>query len=82
MEARLNITWNGQCGDLPDPIEYDTSEPDIKAMAMEAVRNGSVPGIRADNSVDFSDFRVEKFPAEEGRDFMMVMIRPKTPYGR
>lgn len=81
MEARLNITWNGQCGDLPDPIEYDSSENDIKAMATEAVRGGGVPGIRADQNVDFSDFRVEKFPAEEGRDTMLVMIRPKTPFG-
>lgn len=27
--ARLNITWNGQNGDLPDPVSWHASDREI-----------------------------------------------------
>jgi len=73
--ARLNVTYNGANGDLPDPVTRDASDADIKRWATEAVRAGSVPGIPADPNADFTDFVVDRFPVAR------VMIRPKTPFG-
>ncbi|MFA6234102.1 MAG: hypothetical protein WC824_07950 [Bacteroidota bacterium] len=33
MDARLNITINGQNGDLVDMIPYDVPDADVKRMA-------------------------------------------------
>ena len=52
--ARLNITWNGQNGDLPDPVSWHASDKEILRWAAEAVRSGSVPGITA---LTFDHFR-------------------------
>jgi hypothetical protein len=80
-EARLNITFGGQNGDLPDPIAFDASDADVKAWAAEAVRNGSIPGIQAAAEADFHDFVVDRFAATEARPFQLVQLRPKTAYG-
>ena len=81
-EARVNITWGGQNGDLPDPVQYDASEDNIRQWITEAVRAGDVPGIPADPNADFSDFVVKKFEPNEGRPHNLIQIRPKTAYGR
>ncbi len=44
-EARVNVTFGGQNGDLPDPVFYDSTDGDIRAMVTEAIRDGSIPGI-------------------------------------
>lgn len=80
MEAKLNITYDGSNGDLPDFVSYDLPDSDIRMMATEAVASGSVPGIAA-QAADFSDFVVERFPASEARAFPLISIRPKTPFG-
>jgi hypothetical protein len=80
-EARVNVTWQGQNGDLPDPVAYDSTEKDIRTWITEAVRTGGVPGIRADEAADFKDFMVERFNATEARPFNLIQIRPKTPFG-
>jgi hypothetical protein len=79
MEAKLNITYSGQNGDLKDPISFDASDEDIKGWAVEAVRSGSVPGIDAQEA-DFTDFVVDRFSAKEDLP-ARVLIRPKTPFG-
>lgn len=79
-EASLNITVNGMNGDLPDPVAFDAPDADIKEWATEAVGNGSVPGIEAVPGVDFTDFVVDRFSANEERP-NRLMIRPKTPFG-
>lgn len=79
-EARLNITWQGANGDLPDPVMYDATDGDIKQVATEAVRAGSVDGINADAGVNFGDFQVDRFPAK-GDLPNRLMLRPKTPFG-
>ena len=77
--ARLNITWAGQNADLPDMIDKDLSDAEVRTLATEAVSNG-VPGINADANVDFRDFVVDRFPATDDLP-ARVMIRPKTPFG-
>jgi hypothetical protein len=80
-EARVNITWSGQNGDLPDPVARDATDGDVKQWVTEAVQNGTVPGIAADADVDFTDFVVDRFPATEARTFALIQLRPKTPFG-
>jgi len=79
-EARLNITVNGQNGDLPDPVVYDSTDADVKAWATEAVRNGDIPGIDADPNVDFGDFVVDRFDAKDDEPNRLY-VRPKVPFG-
>jgi hypothetical protein len=80
-EARLNITWNGQNGDLPDPVSYDAGDGDVRAWATEAVRNGGVPNIPADSNADFRDFVVDRFAATQDTPYNRIFLRPKTPFG-
>jgi hypothetical protein len=80
-EARVNITWAGQNGDLPDPVSFDATQGDILQWVTEAVRNGDIPGIRLDGGADFHDFVVDRFAATEGRPYNLIQVRPKTPFG-
>lgn len=80
-EARLNITWQRNNGDLPDPVSFDATDGDIFQWATEAVRGGGVPGIPADPNVSFEDFVVRRFSATPDVPFNRVMLHPKTPFG-
>jgi len=79
--ASLNVTWQGNNGDLPDPVPYDATDGDLKQMAAEAVRGGDIPGIPSDGAVDLNDFIVDRFPATEDVQSNRIFIRPKTPFG-
>jgi hypothetical protein len=79
--AKLTITYNGQQGDLPDPVSYDMTDGDLKQVATESVRNGDIPGIDADGTANFTDFVVDRFPAREDVPFNRLSLRPKTPFG-
>jgi hypothetical protein len=78
--ARLNITYAGQQGDLPDPVPYDATDADIKRMATESVHQGYVPGIDAAQA-NFDDFVVDRFPARQDVPYNRLSLRPKTPFG-
>ncbi len=80
-EARLNITWGGQNGDLPDPIRLDSADGDVKQFAQEAVRGGSVPGIPLDANANFANYIVDRFPPNEQRPYNTIFLRPKTEFG-
>ena len=80
-QARLNITWQGNNGDLLDPVAFDSGDGDVKAWAAEAVRGGNVPGIPADANVDFRDFIVDRFDAGPEVQYNRLFLRPKTPFG-
>tara|TARA_R100001079_G_C4450640_1_gene153557 strand:- start:4538 stop:4819 length:282 start_codon:yes stop_codon:yes gene_type:complete len=80
-EARVNVTWAGQNGDMAQPVSVDASDADIRMWVTEAVSAGSVQGIAADENADFSDFVVDRFAPSEGRPFALFSIRPKTPFG-
>lgn len=81
MEAKVNITYGGQNGELVDLVNFDASDADIRRWATEAVQTGGVPGIRAQENVNLSDFVVDRFEATEVRPVPYIMIRPKTPFG-
>lgn len=80
-EARVNVTWRQQNGELPDPVYRDAAEGDIRAWVTEAVRNGGIPGIPADPNADFRDFVVDRFPPTEARPYNLIQVRPKTVFG-
>ena len=80
-EARVNVTWAGSNGDLEQPVAYDAGDADIKQWVTEAVQNGTVPGIAADQGADFTDFVVDRFGPTEARPWNLIQLRPKTPFG-
>ena len=80
-EARVNVTYGGRNGDLPDPVSFDASEAEVIRWVTEAVRTGGVPGLEADRRATFRDFVVDRFGATEGRPFNLIQVRPKTPFG-
>jgi len=81
-EARVNVTYSGQNGDLPDPVFFDSTDGDVRAWVTEAVRNGSIPGIPAVGDADFGDFVVDRFASTEARPYNLIQLRPKTPFGK
>ncbi len=80
-EARVNVTWGGQNGDLVSPAPFDSADGDVKQWVTEAVRAGTVPGIPADPAADFTDFVVDRFVPTETRPHNLLQLRPKTPFG-
>lgn len=79
--ARVNVTWSGQNGDLPDPVSFDATDADILGWVTEAVRHGGVLGIAPDRAARFDDFVVDRFRANEVRAHHLIQVRPKTPFG-
>ena len=77
-EARVNVTWAGQNGDLPDPVNVDAADGDIKTWVSEAIRGGDIPGIRADATVNLQDFVVDRFEATQDVPYARIAIRPKN----
>ncbi len=80
-QARLNITYGGQNGELRDPIPYASSDADIIRWATEAVQNGDIAGIGAHADASFRDFVVQRFTPTEERPYNLIFLRPKTPFG-
>lgn len=80
-EARVNVTYNGANGDLPDPVNFEATNGDILQMVTEALHTGSIPGIPADENANLTDFVVDRFAASDVRPWNMLQIRPKTPFG-
>lgn len=78
--ARLNITYNGQNGDLPDPVLFDAADGDIKQWAAEALTAG-IPGIDPVANPDLTNFMVDRFPAHGDVPYPRIVVRPKTPFG-
>lgn len=78
--AKLNITYKGQQGDLPDEVPYDLSDAEVFRIATEALTAG-IPGIAADPNADLKDFMVDRFPARDDLG-NRLSLRPKTPFGR
>ncbi len=81
MDARVNITYGGNNGDLPDTVSFDATDAEVLGWVTEAVRGGGVPGIAADPGATFADFVVDRFNATEARPYNLIQVRPKTPFG-
>ncbi len=80
-EARVNVTFAGSNGDLPDPVNFDATDGDIKQWVTEALRTGGIPGIAADANASLQDFVVDRFEANDARPYKLLQLRPKTPFG-
>jgi hypothetical protein len=80
-EARVNCTFHGGNGDLPDPVSFDATDADVKAWVTEALRTGGIPGIAADPEADLTDYVIDRFAATDVRPFALIQARPKTPFG-
>jgi hypothetical protein len=80
-QARVNITYKGENGDLPDAVFFDATDGDIKTWVTEAVSHGNIPGIPSDATADFGDFVVDRFAPNAERPYPLIQIRPKTPFG-
>jgi hypothetical protein len=83
-EAKLNITYQGQNGDLVDPIEYDSTDAQVRAAAVEAINSGGVHGFDDVGAVTpyiFEDFVVDRFPSPAPGTPNNMFLRPKTPFG-
>jgi hypothetical protein len=80
-EARVNVTWGGENGDLPDPVDFQAPDADIRQWVTEAVRGGGVPAIQNGGNANFDDFMIERFAANAERPYNQIMVRPKTPFG-
>lgn len=81
MLARVNVTFSGQNGDLPEMIPVDATDEEIRRWAEEAIRNGSIPGIAAAPTASLVDFVVDRFPGVGDLPHRCI-VRPKTPFGR
>ena len=80
-DARVNITYGGENGDLPDAVLFDSTDGDVKGWLSEALSGGDIPGIPATNDVDLTDFIVDRFEANAEVGYNRIMVRPKTPFG-
>jgi hypothetical protein len=79
--ARLNITWNGANGELPDRVPRDASDEELKQMAAEALETGYVPGIPEVQDLDLTHYVVHRTaPSAEVPD-PYLFVTPKTPVG-
>lgn len=80
-EARVNVTWNRQNGDLPDPVPLDSADGDILGFVTEAVRGGDVPGVNADPNANFQNYMIERIDPSDAYPFNRILVRPKTAFG-
>jgi hypothetical protein len=80
-QAKVEVTWKGQHGDLPDPVSRDATEGDVKAWVSEAIRTGGVDGINADPAVNLQNFVIERFGPAGTRLHHLITVRPKAEFG-
>lgn len=79
-EAKVNVTYSGSNGDLPDPVRFDATDTEIKQWVAEAIRGG-IAGIPTDENVDLNDFVIDRFGPTDARPYNLLSLRPKTPFG-
>lgn len=80
--AKLNVTYRGGNGDLPEGVDYDIPDATILQIAKESIQDGHIPGIEADPIVSLDGFEVVRFPADDGSNLGdRIFVRPKTPFG-
>jgi len=80
-EARVNITWLGQNGDLPDLVRFDATDAEVRQWVTEAARAGSIPGIHLQADLHLNEHIVERFDANGARPYNLIQVRPKTAFG-
>lgn len=79
--AILNITYNGLSVDYPLEVDTRISDHDVKRIAVELIRSGSVRGLYIRNlqASAFDHYVVDRFRAPHGG--WRIYLRPKVPFG-
>ncbi len=80
-EAKVNVTYQGQNGDLNDPVYAEGSDAEIKTWVCEALQSGSVAGVGVHTNADLADFVVDRYQPTEERPYTLIQVRPKAPFG-
>ena len=81
MKLVLNITLQGVSVDHTLEFDGEPHDGDVKRIALELVRSGSIPGLHVAGLPDdaFDDYVVDRFNTPEaGR---RLFLRPKVPFG-
>lgn len=76
--AQLMITLEGETGQLPDAVQYDLAEDEVRRIASEAVSTG-LAGI-SPRQEDFQNFVIDRMPPRDGLP-ARLHLRPKTAFG-
>lgn len=74
--AHLNITYNGLSSDYPLELDAQTSDADIRRIAIELVRTGGALGVELVQDGAFEHFVVDRMQNGE-----RIYLRPKVPFG-
>jgi hypothetical protein len=77
----LNITYQGRSADYQLGLDYSASDADIRRIAWEVVRSGSIRGLHVPH-LDQDAFRgyvVDRLRAPNGEP--RIYLRPKVPFG-
>ena len=79
--ALLNITYNGRSADYDLAVDHQTTDHEIRRIAIELVRSGSIRGLHVPNLAAnaFDTFVVDRVGA--GRNEKRIYLRPKVPFG-
>ena len=78
---QLNITYMGHSADYDLQLDPSTSDAEIRRIAVEVVRSGSVRGLHVPGlgANAFDDFVVDRLRGARGEP--RVFLRPKVPFG-
>lgn len=79
--AILNITYQGQSADYELPLDFATTDADIRRIATEIVRSGGARGLYIPNLHQnaFASFVVDRLTGPNGEQ--RIYLRPKVPFG-
>lgn len=77
----LNITYQGQSADYELALDYHATDGDIRRIACEVVRAGSVRGLHVPHLREdaFHAFVVDRLRTASGEQ--RIYLRPKVPFG-
>ena len=77
----LNITYQGQSADYDLALDYHATDADIRRIACEVVRAGSVRGLHVAHlrSDAFDAYVVDRLRTSRGE--LRIYLRPKVPFG-
>jgi len=79
--AILNITYRGMSADYELSLDFAATDDDIRRIAVEVVRSGSVHGLHVAqlDPREFDNYVVDRLRGVEG--VQRIYLRPKVPFG-
>jgi hypothetical protein len=77
----LNITYQGMSADYELSLDFAATDDDIRRIAVEVVRSGSVHGLHIAQLApgEFDGYVVDRLRAPDGGQ--RIYLRPKVPFG-